>query len=175
MLNNLIIACKNNDAKAQMKLYDTYVKAMYAVASNYVKQTDIVEDIVQESFIKAFKNIDTFTNKVTFGAWLKRIVINNAIDYLRKKKLDLVRIDDSVLNLSNQELDWDFTITYKVQLIKETMQQLSEKYSVVLQLFLLEGYDHQEIASILNISEVASRTQLMRGKNKLQVLLKEKL
>jgi len=169
--NNLIDACKQNDAKAQMQLYDNYVKAMYNVALKYVQQTDVAEDVVQEAFIKAFKKIDTYNAQVTFGAWLKRIVINQAIDYLKKKKLDLVSIDNQVINLTNEPLNWEVDTKITVNQIKKNIKELPIKYKTVLQLFLLEGYDHQEIAEILKISEVASRTQLSRGKNKLKKLL----
>jgi RNA polymerase sigma-70 factor (ECF subfamily) len=169
--NNLIDACKQNDAKAQMQLYDKYVKAMYNIALKYVQQTDVAEDVVQEAFIKAFKKIDTYNAQVAFGAWLKRIVINQAIDYLKKKKLNLVSIDNQVINLTNEPLNWEVDTNITIEKIKKSINELPIKYKIVLQLFLLEGYDHQEIAEILNISTAASRTQLSRGKNKLKKLL----
>jgi RNA polymerase sigma-70 factor (ECF subfamily) len=169
--NNLVEACKQNDAKAQMQLYDKYVKAMYNIALKYVQKTDVAEDVVQEAFIKAFKKIDTYNMQVTFGAWLKRIVINQAIDYLKKKKLDLVSIDSQVISLTSEPLNWETDNETTINQIKKCIKELPVKYKIVLQLFLLEGYDHQEISEILDISEVASRTQLSRGKNKLKKLL----
>jgi RNA polymerase sigma-70 factor (ECF subfamily) len=170
-IDNLIVACKQNDAKAQMLLYDKYAKAMYNIALKYVKKTDEAEDVVQESFINAFRKIKSFNNKVTFGAWLKRIVINKSIDYLKKKKLDLVSIDDKIINLTNEPLNWNIKVETTAKEIINKINELPLKYSVVLQLFLLEGYDHQEISEILNISTIASRTQLSRGKTKLKTLL----
>ncbi len=169
--NNLIDACKKNDAKAQMQLYDMYVKVMYNIALRYVQQTDVAEDVVQEAFIKVFQKIDTYNAQVTFGAWLKRVVINQAIDYLKQKKLDLVSIDNQIINLTNETENWEIKNEITLEKIKNSMEELPPKYNIVLQLFLLEGYDHQEISEILNISEVASRTQLLRGKKKLKTLL----
>ncbi len=170
-IKNLINACKKNDAKAQMQLYDKYCKAMYNIALKYVNKTDIAEDVVQEAFIKVFKKIDTFNANVTFGAWLKRIVINQAIDYLKKKKLETISIDEHIIQLTNETTDWNLEAKTSVEEIINGINKLPLKYKLVLQLFLLEGYDHQEISEILSISEVASRTQLLRGKNKLKELL----
>lgn len=170
-IHNLISACKRNDAKAQMQLYDNYVKAMYTIALRYVKHTAIAEDIVQESFIKAFHKLTTFREEVSFGAWLKRIVINQSIDYLKKKKLDIVAIDDNIIHLIEEPITWEVNSNVTIKKIKTCLETLPAKYKIVLQLFLLEGYDHQEISEILSISEVSSRTQLMRGKNKLKLLL----
>ena len=88
--NHLIEACKKNDAKAQMQLYDFYCKAMCAIANRYVKDTFVAEDIMQDSFIKAFQKINSFKGDVTFGAWIKRIVINHSLDWKKKRKLEIV-------------------------------------------------------------------------------------
>ena len=146
---------------------------MYIIALRYVKHTAVAEDVVQESFIKAFRKLDSFNEKVSFGAWLKRIVINQSIDYLKKKKLDLVAINDKVIQLKTEPITWEIDSKATINKIKLSIESLPPKYKIVLQLFLLEGYDHQEIAEILNISEVASRTQLMRGKKKLKLVLEE--
>ena len=81
----IINQCRDNNAKAQMQLYNLYCKAMFVVANRYVNDSFLAEDIMQESFIKAFKNMDRYKNEVPFGAWLKRIVINQSIDALKKK------------------------------------------------------------------------------------------
>lgn len=175
-LQSLIKACKKNDAKAQLQLYDSYAKAMYNIALRYVKQTDIAEDIIQEAFIKAFNKILMFNEKVTFGAWLKRIVINQSIDYLKKKKIAVISYDENpntVDQVINNSIDWNTETNSSAEKIIQAIAELPYKYRVILQLFLLEGYDHQEISEILNISQVASRTQLSRGKNKLKLSLKK--
>ena len=168
----IIEACKKNNAKAQMQLYDLYCNAMFTVALRYVKDTFEAEDVMQDAFIKAFKNIHTYKEEVNFGAWLKRIVINQSIDWLKKKKLELVSINDEITTIVVEEEEWNIATTISYQEIVDCIQQLKEKYRVVLTLFLLEGYDHKEISEILGISEVTSRTHLMRGKKQVQEQLK---
>lgn len=168
----VIDACKNNDAKAQMQLYDLYCDAMYTVALRYVKDSFTAEDVMQEAFIKAFKSIDSYKEEVTFGAWLKRIVINQSIDCLKKKKLELVAINEETSTLVEEDDNWSVASTISYQDIVNCIQQLKEKYRIVLTLFLLEGYDHGEISQILGISEVSSRTHLLRGKKQVQEQLK---
>ncbi|MGG6230828.1 RNA polymerase sigma factor [Tenacibaculum sp. SDUM215027] len=168
---SVIDACKSNDAKAQMQLYDLYCDAMHTVALRYVKDSFTAEDVMQEAFIKAFKNIDSYKEGVAFGAWLKRIVINQSIDYLKKKKLELVSINEEITTVADDD-NWNVASTISYQDIVNSIQQLKEKYRVVLTLFLLEGYDHGEISQILGISEVSSRTHLLRGKRQVQEQLK---
>jgi len=168
---SVIDACKNNDAKAQMQLYDLYCDAMHTVALRYVKDSFTAEDVMQEAFIKAFKNIDSYKEGVAFGAWLKRIVINQSIDYLKKRKLELVSINEEITTVADDD-NWNVASTISYQDIVNCIQQLKEKYRVVLTLFLLEGYDHGEISQILGISEVSSRTHLLRGKRQVQEQLK---
>lgn len=169
---SVIDACKNNDAKAQMQLYDLYCDAMFTVAVRYVKDSFTAEDIMQEAFIKAFKKINSYKEEVAFGAWLKRIVINQSIDWLKKRKLELVSINDEVTTIADEEEHWNVAATISYQEIVNCIQKLKEKYRIVLTLFLLEGYDHGEISKILGISEVTSRTHLLRGKKKVQEQLK---
>lgn len=166
----IIDQCKNNNAKAQMQLYNLYCKAMFLVAHRYVKDRFLAEDVMQDAFIKAFKNIDKYKNEVAFGAWLKRIVINQSIDQLKKNKLELVSINEEVISKPDEE-DWKVENDVSVDRIVEEINKLKEKYRLVLTLYLLEGYDHLEISEILKITATTSRTHLLRGKK----LLKEQL
>lgn len=166
----IIEQCKKNNAKAQMQLYDLYCKGMFLVAKRIVNDTFLAEEVMQKAFIKAFKNIDTYKNEVTFGAWLKKIVINQSIDELKKNKLDLVAINEQFIDTNDTE-DWQIEDSISIEVIKIAMSQLKEKYQLVLTLYLIEGYDHQEISEILNITENTSRTHLLRGK----IALKERL
>ncbi len=173
---DIIELCKQNNRKAQLQLYNQYCNGMYNVAKRFVNHTAEAEDIVQESFIKAFVKLHQYKGEVTFGAWLKRIVINKSIDYLKLKKQRLVELDEvhlKVVDISNND-EWLVDDTTTLDEVKTAINSLPDKYKYVLMLYLIEGYDHQEIAEILNISEVASRTQLSRGKLKLQALLKHK-
>ena len=167
----IINLCKNNCTKSQMQLYNLYCNAMLLVANRYVKDRFIAEDVMQDAFIKAFKNIENYKNEVAFGSWLKRIVINQSIDQLKKNKLELVVIDEEVITAIKED-DWQVESTISVDEIVEEIQKLKEKYRLVLTLYLLEGYDHQEISKILNITENTSRTQLLRGKKILKEHLK---
>lgn len=166
----IIDQCKNNNAKAQMQLYNLYCKAMFLVAFRYVNDSFIAEDVMQDAFIKAFKNIKSFKNEVAFGAWLKKIVINQSIDQLKKNKLELVSINEEVIANTESE-DWKVDNDISIDLIIEEINTLKEKYRLVLTMYLLEGYDHQEISEILNITTNTSRTHLLRGKK----ILKEQL
>lgn len=171
---DVIEKCKQNDRQAQLKLYNQYCDGMLVVAQRFVKDSMEAEDIVQESFIKAFTKIEQYKAEVTFGAWLKRIVVNKSIDVIKSKKQRLIDLEEVHLNVvdADYEHEWLVEDTITVDDVKVAIQQLPEKYKYVVMLYLIEGYDHQEISEILNISEVASRTQLSRGKAKLQSLLK---
>ncbi|OBX23211.1 MULTISPECIES: RNA polymerase sigma factor [Bizionia] len=171
----IIEKCKANNRQAQMQLYNQYCQGMYIVARRFVKHDAEAEDIVQDAFIKAFSKLDQYQAEVTFGAWLKRIVINTSIDMLKAQKHQLVELETVHLNVVDSGNDnWLVEDTVEVVDIKEAISSLADKYRLVLTLYLLEGYDHQEISDILNITEVSSRTQLYRGKVQLQELLKQK-
>jgi RNA polymerase sigma-70 factor (ECF subfamily) len=145
-----------------------------------VSQPVEAEDIMQEAFISAFDRLDTFKGEVSFGAWLKKIVINKSIDALRHKK---VRPEE--VHASGEDEVKDVFIDFEedngndplplVNQIKEAMKKLPDGYRVVLTLALLEGYDHEEIAQILSVNESTSRSQLVRAKRKLGELLKDKI
>lgn len=168
---DIVEKCKQNDRKAQLKLYKQYCDGMLIVAKRFVKDTMEAEDVVQESFIKAFTKLEQYKAEVTFGAWLKRIVINKSIDLLKSKKQRLVDLEDVQLKVVEEDDNWSVEADVSIDDVKKAIKQLPEKYKYVVMLYLIEGYDHQEIADILNISEIASRTQLSRGKTKLKALL----
>ncbi|MEP1985100.1 MAG: RNA polymerase sigma factor, partial [Maribacter dokdonensis] len=110
---------------------------------------------------------------VTFGAWLKRIVVNKSIDFLKSKK-DKVSIDEQDMQVVAEDDNWNVSAVISIDEVRLAIDQLQEKYKYVVLMFLVEGYDHQEIAEVLNISSSACRTRLSRGKNQLKELLKEK-
>jgi len=155
-----------------MKLYNKYCDGMYYVALRFMKDTMEAEDAMQEAFIKAFSKLHQFNGEVTFGAWLKRIVINKCLDKLKAKKLELVAINEQTLGTVEDEENWQIEDRVSVEEVKQKMENLPEKYRYPLMLYLVEGYDHEEISDILNITQVASRTLVHRGKKKLQEELK---
>ncbi|PWL38305.1 RNA polymerase subunit sigma-70 [Flagellimonas aquimarina] len=169
----LVEQCKTNDRKAQLKLYKQYCDGMFCVAMRFLKNPDDAEDVLQESFIKAFQRIDQFKGEVTFGAWLKRIVVNRSIDFLKSKHQKTVELNEGYLHLAEDE-DWTVEDGITIEQVKMAIEELPDKYKYVVKLFLLEGYDHGEIAQILEISDTASRTRLLRGKARLKETLKDK-
>lgn len=170
---DIIEKCKQNNRKAQLQLYNQYCDGMYIVAKRFLKDAADAEDVVQEAFIKAFTKLHQYKAEVTFGAWLKRIVVNKSIDFLKSNKQQWVDLDEVHLKVIDTENDdkWLVDDAITIDDVKDAINKLPEKYEYVVMLYLIEGYDHQEISEILNISEVASRTQLSRGKVKLQELL----
>ncbi len=168
--SHLIDKCKDNDPKAQMQLYDLYCKAMYNTACNMIKDDVIAQDVMQESFIKAFKKVETYNGSASFGSWLKKIVINHSLDWLKKQKLKTVELDEQVISIIDDD-NWEIENKTSLQDIYNCIELLPNKCKNVVKLYLLEGYDHQEVAQILKISEVASRSQLSRGKMRLKELL----
>jgi RNA polymerase sigma-70 factor (ECF subfamily) len=172
----LIEKCKSNNKRAQIELYRTYNQAMYNVAMRLLRNTDNADDVIQESFLSAFKNMHQFKGEVTFGAWLKKIVIHKCLNHLKKRELEVITLNESqIYNLDKEDIEnWEFDSSVVLEDVKKSIDKLPEKYRFVLMLYLIEGYDHEEISEILRISVVASRTQLMRGKIKLRQLLKRK-
>jgi RNA polymerase sigma-70 factor (ECF subfamily) len=170
---DIIEQCKQNNRKAQLQLYNQYCDGMYIVAKRFLKDAHDAEDVVQEAFIKAFTKLHQYKAEVTFGAWLKRIVVNKSIDFLKSKKQRLVDLEEVHLKVIDADDDSKWLVDDAVTIddVKKAIEKMPDKYQYVLMLYLIEGYDHQEISEILNISEIASRTQLSRGKVKLQELL----
>ncbi len=168
----LVEQCKNNSRKAQMALYRQYCDGMFIVAQRYLKDKHTAEDAMQEAFVKAFSKLDQFKGDVTFGAWLKRIVINKCLDSIKSRKLETESLDDSVFEIVQDDDNWNVSDKATVTEIISAIDELPSNYRFVVQLFLLEGYDHQEISEVLQISENASRTNLHRGKSILKKNLK---
>lgn len=172
---DIVQKCKANNRKAQIKLYRQYCESMFRVAMRYVKNTDDAEDMVQESFIKAFQRIEQFSGDVTFGAWLKRIVINQCIDFLKTKKYEFTAFEEEHMKvIIDEDENWFVADNVTIDEVRNAMKNLPEKYRYVVMMYLLEGYDHSEIAEVLQLTETTSRTRLMRGKGYLKQLLKEK-
>jgi RNA polymerase sigma-70 factor (ECF subfamily) len=172
---DIIDRCRSGEQKAQFQLYKLYYKAMYNTCLRIVNDSLEAEDIMQESFLKAFEKIHFYKGEVSFGAWLKKIVINHSLDELRKRKLETNSIEESVYEIKDEEYrDSSEEISLQIEEIREEMKKLPDGYRIVLSLYLIEGYDHDEISEILNISSSTSRSQFARAKKKLIECLKEK-
>ena len=132
------------------------------------------EDVLQEAFTDAFRSLEDFHYKSTFGAWLKKIVINKSINSLRKRKPNQEIVEESVVySLPDTEGPNEAEIQYKVDEVKKAIRRLPDGYRAVLSLYLLEGYDHEEISEILKISHNTVRTQYIRAKQKLLFIIKQ--
>lgn len=154
-----------------MEIYNRYYKAMYNTAFRIVKHSSEAEDVMQESFLKAFTKLHTFKGEVTFGAWLKKIVINNSIYHYRKlQKNNVIALDEVLYKVEeNDEIAPDHGLTaLKAQKVLETMNRLKENYRISLTLHLIEGYDYEEISEIMNISYANCRTTISRAKESLR-------
>lgn len=135
-----------------------------------VKNGDEANDMLQNSFIDVFKNIDSFRYQASFGAWMKRIVINNCINFLRKRKLDQVTLQEGYHDRAEEPEPLPKGIS--IDAVKRALMDLPHGYRAIFSLYAMEGYDHSEIAEILDISESTSKSQYSRAKMKLRQMLK---
>jgi len=173
---DLLDGCKEGDQKAQFQIYKLYYKAMYNTSLRIVDDTMEAEDIMQESFLSAFEKIDTYSGTVSFGAWLKKIVVNRSLDALNKRKAVFEDIDSHVdiKDESVDDSDRGEDIDVRVEEVKKAIERLPDGYRVILSLYLLDGFDHDEISDILSINSSTSRSQLSRAKQKLISELQKK-
>jgi RNA polymerase sigma-70 factor (ECF subfamily) len=167
----LIDGCRHGDRKSQSQLYQLYAKQMYNVSMRIVNDVGEAEDILQESFVDAFRRIGDFRGEATFGSWLKRIVLNKSINSLRKKKMELFEDAGQFEHLANEEVAVD-EINLTTQRLMHLVSELPDGYRLVLTLFLFEDYKHAEIATLLNITESTSKSQYNRAKSRLREQLK---
>ncbi len=170
--SSLVNRCKKGDNKAYKELYGLYAKAMFNISLRIVNSTDDANDVLQEAFIKAFQSIQKFDNQAAFGGWLKRVVVNQSIDVIRKKKENFISVDQ-VGNLEEDEVEFE-EIVYDVESVRESMLELADGYRIILTLYLFEDYSHKDIASMLNISEGTSKSQYNRAKKKIIQLIQQK-
>jgi RNA polymerase sigma factor (sigma-70 family) len=168
----LIEECRKGNSKAQFRLYNHYSKAMYNLAFRILNNREDAEDIVQEGFVECFRNLETFRFESTFGAWLKKIIVNKCINQIKKKKID-VTLCESLPPIIYEE-DEEGEVVYSTEKIIKNIEQLPDGYRIILTLYLLEGYDHSEISQILSISESTSKSQYSRAKEKLRNILSKK-
>ncbi len=167
----LVERCKAGDPMAQFELHRKYRSAMLRVAWRFTHDDFEAEDIVQEAFLKAFRSLAHFKGDSTFGAWLKRITINTSINALKKKQLEMVPLEGAEIQDEVPDLVSMSESTISPTRIHQAIDRLPAGYRQVLTLYLLEGYDHQEISGILSISEATSKSQFCRARRKLQSIL----
>jgi RNA polymerase sigma factor (sigma-70 family) len=173
--DELVEKCKRGDAISYSQLYNKYAKAMYNTSLRIVNNVGDAEDVLQDAFIDAFKHLNDFRYNSTFGAWLKRIVINKSITLLRKRKMQWVDVE--LANISeqraNEETIDEAAFEFKVEEVRKAIQQLPDGYRTVVNLYLMEEIPQEEISNMLGISHNTVRTQYHRAKQKLLSILKE--
>ena len=145
---------------------------MYNICLRMLNDQEDAEDLLQQSFIDVFMKLDSFRFESSIGAWIKRIVVNNCINFLKKRRLTIQSLDDERTGGFSEDPDDDLHESHlSVQEVKKAIAKLPDGYRVVFTLYMFEGYDHKEIAGILNITEATSKSQYSRAKKKLRELL----
>jgi RNA polymerase sigma factor (sigma-70 family) len=167
----VIESCMKGDVRAQYQLYSLYSRAMYNICLRMTAQREEAEDMLQESFSYAFSKLGSFRFESSFGAWLKRIVVNTCINHLKKRKVDLVYTESYNDPLPEDDYVDYAEIKFRVDSVMKAMEMLPQGYRVVFSLYLLEGYDHAEISEILGITESTSKSQFLRAKQKIKEIL----
>ncbi|NRB60524.1 MAG: sigma-70 family RNA polymerase sigma factor [Winogradskyella sp.] len=169
-IEQLLLLCKSKNQRAQLEVYNRYNKAMYNTAIRIVKDSFKAEDIMQESFLTAFTKLETLEDTKLFGAWLKRIVVNNSIAHYNKTiKQNEVPLENVMYKVEDDlGINENSHKSEKVKQILKVMKFLKPNYSLGLTLHLIEGYDYEEICEIMNISYSNCRTMISRAKESLR-------
>lgn len=167
----LIEDCKRGSRQAQFALYKQYNKAMYNTCLRMLNNENDAEDVLQTAFVQVFRKIDSFRYESSIGAWIKRIVVNHCINCLKKRKLEFSQWDEK-FDATEEIIEAPLEVGVKVKAIKSAISKLSDGYRTVFSMYAMEGFDHQEIATVLGISEATSKSQYCRARKKLKELLK---
>jgi len=170
LYNQLIEGCVNNNREAQYKLYNLMSGKMFAVCLRYAKNREAAEDILQDGFVKVFTNIEKFRGDGSFEGWVRRIIVNTAVEYYRKsaKMYPVVNVDDV-----NKDIPWQDTgDNLELEDVMNMINNLSTGYRTIFNLYVVEGYSHKEIADMLQINEGTSKSQLARARYLLMEMVK---
>ena len=175
----IVEGCIANNRKCQEQLFKLFYGKMLSVCIRYIPDRDSAQEVLQEGFIKVFDKIGAFDHKGSLEGWIRRIVVNTAIDHIRKSKKDPFRTDqddDFKLGASDPMVEMEELqlLELKAELAMKAIQQLSPAYRTVFSLYVLEDYSHKEIAEKLGISEGTSKSNLAKAKMNLQRILIEK-
>ena len=171
LYSELIESCKSNNREAQYKLYSLLSGKMFAVCLRYAKNKEEAEDILQEGFVKVFTYIEKFRGDGSFEGWVRRIIVNTAVEHYRKstKMYPMVHVDDVNLDVSwedkGDELEYED--------LMNMINKLSHGYKTIFNLYVVEGYTHKEIGEMLEINEGTSKSQLARARYLLMEMVKK--
>ena len=164
----IIDGCRRNEPVSQRALYEKYAGLMFSVCRRYVKVQEVAEEMLSNGFVKAFKNIDKFEFRGSFEGWLRRIMVNECLNYLQTQKGIWLSIEDAEFEVNKSHSVSDDTADLHVQDLLAMVDELPTGYRTVFNMYCIEGYKHNEIGEILGISENTSKTQLMRARETLQ-------
>jgi RNA polymerase sigma-70 factor (ECF subfamily) len=165
----LLQQCKEHNKKAQLAIYNQYYSAMFNVAFRIVNDKTLAEEVMQDGFLSAFTKLDSYSGTVTFGAWLKKIVVNRSINELKKNSNYHTESLNENFELVDPNDEESLAVnSLKAEQVLKIMQGLKPNYKVILTLFFIEGYDLEEISGILNISNENCRTIMSRAKESLR-------
>jgi RNA polymerase sigma-70 factor (ECF subfamily) len=163
---DLVTACKKQNAKAQRMLYDRYAPIMLGMCRRYVRGELEAEDVMIKGFMKVFSKIDLFEGKGSFEGWMKRIMINESLTYIRQNKAMYLETD---IEVAEREPDYDLISTeLEAKDLLKMVNELPSGYRTIFNLYAIEGYSHKEIAELLGINENTSKSQLSRARMQLQ-------
>jgi RNA polymerase sigma-70 factor (ECF subfamily) len=171
-LNAILAQCIDKQPKAQKELFDLLAPKMYAICLRYAQDNDEAKDILQEGFIKVFGNIEKFEHKGSFEGWVKRIFINTSIEFYRRSQRE--NMVDSIDDVAEQSIDSHTLSALKAADLLQLINGMPKGYKTVFNLFAIEGFHHDEIAKMLNISENTSKSQLHKARLHLQELVLKK-
>ncbi len=170
-VDKLVKDCIKGKQKSQKMLYETFYGKMLAVCMRYANDTNEAQDILHDGFIKVFLNLKKFKNKGSLEGWIRRIIINNAIDYIRNKKIFFV--DETEYNISETVQDEEYLqniefTKVKAEIIIKLIQKLTPAYKTVFNMYVIDEYTHKEIAEKLNISIGTSKSNYFKAKQKIK-------
>ncbi len=168
---DIIQGCMQNNAACQHLLFNAYAGKMLSVCYRYTGNQHDAEDVLQEAFIKIFTCIRQFKGEGSFEGWLRRIVVNTALKFLQKKRLHFAEMNETVSGFIQSEPEVISNI--QTEQLMNLLTHLPDGYRIVFNLYVIEGYDHDEIAGILNIQAGTSRSQLVKARKMLQQMIKK--
>ncbi len=180
VIKRLVDSCQKGDRRSQEELFKAFYGKMLTVCARYANDMDEAQDILQDGFIKVFSSLGSFNNKGSLEGWIRRIVVNNAIDYVRKKRDFLVKFSDDskiedVHSYDDYDVEGEKLTKLKAEKVIDLIQDLSPAYRTVFNMYIIENYTHKEIAEKLNISIGTSKSNLAKAKGKLKELFENKV
>jgi RNA polymerase sigma-70 factor (ECF subfamily) len=180
-LKEIVNGCVRNDRNCQKVIFEMYYGKMMSACLRYISDKDEAQDILQEGFIKVFNNIAKFDFNGSLEGWVRRIIVNTAIDHIRKKKKDIFQVTDHEFIINNYNNEGDETedeniyANLKTTEIMDAIKQLTPAYRTVFSMYVIDGFSHQQIADLLNINIGTSKSNLAKARMNLQKILKDKL